>query len=184
MKKYEHAYYLEKVIRSGNLRQTIRLLKIALQGHEFDSIAFRGMSGALVAPPLALSLRKELIVVRKPSDLASGSDATHSGYLVEGCKSCKKYVIVDDLIISGRTTCSIYRAIKNFAPNAECIGAILYSNLTKEDIKQELEKRRGLDDPKFQLHKPSDPKAILKGLNCYWTKDRIAPKVITWNSWN
>ena len=47
-------------------------------GIECDAIAFRGMSGALVGPMVALELGKEFIMVRKRNA------NSHSSYMVEG----------------------------------------------------------------------------------------------------
>jgi hypothetical protein len=173
MNEYEHTYYLETVIRPNQLRNTIELCKQALAGHIFDAIAFRGMSGALIAPTLALELHKELIMVRKPSEF-KGKDATHSSYCVEGFKSSRRYVIVDDMISSGHTVCSIYRAIKEFAPHAECIGMVDYYCIKQDMIKTELERRRGLDDPTFPLLKPTNTERILNGEICLWTRDDVS----------
>jgi orotate phosphoribosyltransferase len=84
----------------------------------FDSIAFRGMSGALCAPTLAVRMKKNLIMVRKEGD------KNHSGSLVEGFSNSKRYIIVDDFIDSGNTVCEIVKAVKKFSPKAKCIGII------------------------------------------------------------
>jgi adenine/guanine phosphoribosyltransferase-like PRPP-binding protein len=119
---YSHMSYLEKSIRTANLRITIRELAAALKGHQFDAIAFRGMSGALVAPSLALRLNKTLLMVRKDKE-------THSYYQVEGDWAARRYVIVDDLIDSGETVATIFEQIRGFASEAICIGIVRYCKI-------------------------------------------------------
>lgn len=50
------------------------------------------MSGALIAPIVALRMNKPIIMVRK------SSEKSHSSRIVEGYKAASKYVILDDLI--------------------------------------------------------------------------------------
>ena len=87
---------------------------------EFDAVAFRGMSGALVAPAVAMRLKKTLLMVRK--DIAN----THSSKLVEG-KVETAYIIVDDLISSGQTIVETVKAIKSFNRKAKCVATMLYN---------------------------------------------------------
>jgi adenine/guanine phosphoribosyltransferase-like PRPP-binding protein len=122
--KYEHSSYLENLIRVKKLKLTVDNCQKALSRHVFDAIAFRGLSGSLIAVPLALAMGKEIIAVRKDSDFFAGADKTHSYHHVEGYKACKRYVIVDDLISSGRTANMIVAAIKKFAPLAKCVGLL------------------------------------------------------------
>lgn len=89
---------------------------------QFDSIAFRGMSGAVIAGALAVRLKKPLILVRKPYDV------THSCFQVEGNKAVRRYLIVDDFICSGETVGAIKKAIESFAPEAECIGVFQFQD--------------------------------------------------------
>jgi hypothetical protein len=60
-KQYDHSAYLDKVATVSNLRKTITIAAKTLKKYEFDTIAFRGMSGALPAIPLALRLKKEIV---------------------------------------------------------------------------------------------------------------------------
>jgi adenine/guanine phosphoribosyltransferase-like PRPP-binding protein len=82
---------------------------------QFDSIAFSGMSGAIIAPLLANRLKKELILVRKKGD----KDGDASGFTL-----AKSYVIVDDFIDTGDTTRRIRHQIKKWNPKAKCLGVL------------------------------------------------------------
>ena len=87
----------------------------------FDTLAFRGSSGTLIAAPLAVELQKSMILVRRLSDF---KDRVHSSHVVEGDQAARTYLIVDDFIFSGRTVACIIDAIKQFAPRASCIGML------------------------------------------------------------
>jgi len=81
----------------------------------FDSIACCGASGLLVAPLVADNLKKNLILVRKKND------KRYSPFQYEGVVP-KKFIIVDDLICSGKTVKHIINTIKEDCVLAECVG--------------------------------------------------------------
>jgi orotate phosphoribosyltransferase len=104
---------------------TIRLCVEELSKIEFDAIAFCGMSGALIAAPLAHLMHKELLMVRKNA----GNDGSHSTKFVEGIQIAKlKIVIIDDLICTGSTMRNIVMGLNRFIPGKlyEIAGVILY----------------------------------------------------------
>jgi adenine/guanine phosphoribosyltransferase-like PRPP-binding protein len=138
--KYEHTSYLENSIRVNRLRETVKHCALALKLHKFDAIAFRGLSGALVAPAVALAMNKEMIAVRKECELdKSANDKTHSDHKVEGFKASRRYIIIDDQICSGKTANSIVEAIKHFAPRAKCVG-LLEANYVKRETYKWIDK--------------------------------------------
>lgn len=69
---------------------------------KFGAIACRGVSGMVIAPALAIELKKDLIICRK--------EDAHSRSAIEG-RMWSNYIIVDDFIESGRTVIDIMRAI-------------------------------------------------------------------------
>jgi len=105
-----HSSYLYVALDPHRLAKIVAATVKALQPHkhEFDTIAFRGASGSLVGPAVALRLRKHLLLVRREED----RDASHSGLLVEGNLNTERYVIVDDFVSSGNTVAKIIEAIK------------------------------------------------------------------------
>ena len=117
--KYTHADYLP-YIRTHNLRRIIRRATKRLRdlNLKFDAIAFSGVSGALLAPPIALALNKTLLLVRK--NITDG----HSNHYVEGDIGARRYIIVDDFMSRGVTLRRIVKHIKKNAPNAKCIGVL------------------------------------------------------------
>ena len=94
-----------------------------LKEDDFDTIVFRGMSGALIAPIVAMRLNKNILMVRKPSD------CSHSGYSgkAEGCVEIDKYVIIDDFISTGHTVDNIISAVKESNSKAKLEGIFLYN---------------------------------------------------------
>lgn len=121
---YLHCDYLD-VLRLPVLTETIKRSKRIIKdsGLEFDSIAFCGMSGAVVAPALAIALKKKLIMVRKTMD------KSHSSCCVEGYIDAKKYLFVDDFISLGETFRFVRKQIKEQFTNGEsakCVGIFQY----------------------------------------------------------
>jgi phosphoribosylpyrophosphate synthetase len=87
-----------------------------LKGVKFDTVVFRGFSGAIVGPAVALRLGKPWALVRKVGD------SSHSLNTVEGYVS-SEYVIIDDFIDSGET---VNKIVSTF-PDGLCAGVYLYN---------------------------------------------------------
>ena len=121
--RFKHCDYLRNFIVPNRLQERIKLAHRALKYHDFEAIAFRGMSGALVSIPLALEMNKTLIMVRKPNT------DTHSSYPVEGDTKAKRYVIVDDFVASRATAKAVKESVSKFAPDSECIGVLEVSHI-------------------------------------------------------
>jgi adenine/guanine phosphoribosyltransferase-like PRPP-binding protein len=90
----------------------------SLRDVDFNTLVFRGFSGALVGPVVALELGKRWALIRKPHD------RTHSCYLVEG-EVFGDYVIIDDFIETGDTIKAI-RDIVEQRYAVSCKGVVLY----------------------------------------------------------
>lgn len=117
-----HSSYLHSALDRNKIDLTVNTLIHLIQENkfDFDAIAFTGMSGALIAPLVAQRLQKGLLMVRKTGD------GSHSGYIVEGGLDCTKFIIIDDLIMSGNTIRNLLEKVKTVCPNATCSGIILY----------------------------------------------------------
>lgn len=121
-----HISYLKNAIQ--NRKETIRtavnrLNKLKREGGlEFEAIAFTGLSGSLIAPAIADILGVGLIAVRKADD-----ESTHSDYGVETASENVDYIIVDDVVGSGRTVKHIQAAIERSMPDSICQGIYLYA---------------------------------------------------------
>ena len=89
---------------------------------KFDAIAFRGLSGAVVAPMVALALKKTMIAVRKSNS---------HGIKVCGDLGAQSYLIIDDFISSGVTIRKIVTGIDRASLNEPaCVGIVLYARCT------------------------------------------------------
>jgi adenine/guanine phosphoribosyltransferase-like PRPP-binding protein len=128
--RFKHCDYLRNFIVPERLEERVKLAARALKYHEFDAIAFRGMSGALISVPLALKMCKTMIMVRKPGD------DSHSTFLVEGDTQARKYVIVDDFVATGDTVRTIKREVVKFSPDSECIGVLPVNEIETEEFKK------------------------------------------------
>lgn len=108
-------FYLDCALRPNELQENIKRAAHDLkkQGYDFDAIAFRGMSGALLASPLSMALDKTMILVRKGEDC-------HSLFKVEGDVGARKYIIVDDFIGTGTTVRAIIKEIFEETKYHEC----------------------------------------------------------------
>lgn len=87
----------------------------------FDSIVCCGVSGLLVAPQVAEILNKNLIIVRKRTEIGN----CYSAFNIEGV-SPYLYVVLDDLICSGDTFKWIRNNIYEENPKAKCVGLYCY----------------------------------------------------------
>lgn len=100
----------------------------AIRDLRFDAIAFSGMSGALVAPAVAMALQKPMILARK------STDDSHAGRgVVEGALEANTYIIIDDFMSSGDTIRRIHDSVTAAAATHHihphkiiCVGIYLY----------------------------------------------------------
>jgi adenine/guanine phosphoribosyltransferase-like PRPP-binding protein len=121
--KYYGAQYLERFTNPEKLAQRINMAVRALQGHEFDCVAFTGMSGMLIGPPVALQMGKTFLMVRKDYD------TSHSSMYVEGDYAARRYVILDDFSETGNTIRRIKDSIQDCSPDAKCIGMLAVAHI-------------------------------------------------------
>jgi len=85
----------------------------------FDTVACCGTSGLLVVPQITEILNKNILIVRKKNE------QRYSPFLYEGVVP-KNYIIIDDLICSGKTIKHILRTIKEDVPAAKCFGVYCF----------------------------------------------------------
>ena len=104
--------YLKNIFVTDTRKQIVHRLvaNINESGLDFDSVVFRGMSGALIVPEVAGVLNKPIVLVRK-------DDGSHSSHIVEGYAHVKKYIIIDDLIYMGHTITNIVDRMNNHRVN-------------------------------------------------------------------
>jgi orotate phosphoribosyltransferase len=118
-----HSDYIHASLHPQRRADKIKAAVEALQSIEFDAIAVRGMSGAIIGGAIAHALGKPIILVRKHK---YNEESHHSCMQVEGplhWNPRARYVIVDDFVSSGLTFRRIQAEIDGAA---ECVGAYLY----------------------------------------------------------
>lgn len=116
--------YLNPFTEHGQHKEAIDGLIKVLDPHRdtFEAVAFRGLSGSIVAPAVAYMMGKGVIAVAKDTN-------RHGSCLVEGpCLS--PYIIVDDFVGTGNTIDAIREAIRHESPRSPgpLIGIALYAS--------------------------------------------------------
>ena len=112
------ASHLWRFLQPQELKIMTRVAVSVLSKHDFDAVAFRGISGNLIAPAIAMEMNKSLIAVRKTTK------DCHSDRRVEGDIAARRYVIVDDFICSGATVNAIMDEIYEVNKEGRCIGVL------------------------------------------------------------
>ncbi len=121
-----HAAYLDLAFDQQKLLKQARK---DLRGQPIDLLVGCGLSGALVVPLLAYSLRKRYAIVRKKGDARSRN---HSSNRVEGNMQIgDRWVFVDDFVASGDTRKWVERWMTHIKVShlklRQC-GTYMYSN--------------------------------------------------------
>lgn len=123
---YTHCQHMSNALPRTAADNTIHaaVSLIRSKNTQFDTFAFRGMSGAIFAPVLAHLMHKEMIMVRK-----NKGNGCASGRWVEGFKHARRYILVDDLICSGSSAVDTILAVKVFTNSkAELVDVLLYDS--------------------------------------------------------
>ena len=115
--------YFSDVINPGTASKTLKRLVLAIKTSnvEFDFIAVRGISGALVGSYLTVKLGKSIVVVRKEHDDTHGRSIEYDDINLRN----SRYIIVDDGISSGKTICEIIDKLQK-EYHSEFVGAFMY----------------------------------------------------------
>lgn len=116
-----HTSYMSYAHKSW--RKVLAQARLHLDPQNYDTLVGTGLSGAILIPRLAGSLRKNWLMVRKPGD------GSHSFSLAEGTLG-SRWVFVDDLIDSGTTFDRVTDAVKDICESRKhkttFVGAYLY----------------------------------------------------------
>lgn len=116
------ASYIPSQAYDGERRSNLIDLLVALieeSGTDFETVVFRGTSGALIAPCVADRMRKHLTVIRKHQEHAHTSRTTE-GWIRE----TTRYIIVDDFISEGETVRTIVEAMSQH--QGQLVAVYLY----------------------------------------------------------
>ena len=120
-----HASYLTNALqdRKKHIRLAVnRINKLRRDGLDFDAIAFMGLSGSLVGAAIADRLEVGIMAVRKEAEVR------HSSWASERTPDCITYIIVDDVVDSGKTVNNIMGELCKEA----CQGIYLYADIGEQ----------------------------------------------------
>jgi hypothetical protein len=112
---------------TDDLALMVRRATAALRPHlqRFSFIATSGMSGVLVGAPVSIRLKRPLVIIRKPGDVA------HTYSDVVGGPARGPYVVLDDFISFGHTYTRIRSRLEtsdDLGPLVRYAGVYLYSD--------------------------------------------------------
>ena len=123
-----------------DLEAAVRCANVELREYadDFDAIVVTGMSGMSVGFPLALRLRKPIMVVRKDDD-----DCHQSGGCVVGMTKSQarfaRLLWVDDFVSTGDTLYRVTEKVEAFSEGARVVGYYLYQGTHGEGQNTTLE---------------------------------------------
>ena len=101
------------------VKRTVNMIQST--GIRFDAIAFRGFSGAIVAPAVAMLFGKPLMLIRKETRNSHGE-------IYEGSKRVNlRYIIIDDFIATGKTLEAIMQVVNRHVFNAHLVAVFFYN---------------------------------------------------------
>lgn len=131
------ASYFEDLMRTDRRNQFIKnavsVLKKWKKKNHFDAIAFRGMSGAIIAPVIAYEMNLPVIVIRKEYD--DTHDFRRVFGFVEPRHHTVKYIIIDDFIETGNTVNEIVKGVSEAVKDSELVGIFLYYRSEESSLK-------------------------------------------------
>jgi adenine/guanine phosphoribosyltransferase-like PRPP-binding protein len=124
MSYYFHGGYL----KGEGIAETVKSCKALLKKKklDFDTIGVRGHSGMLIGAPLAMQLKKDLLIVRKKGE------KSHSSNSVTGWGRDQKILLVDDFICTGATLKAMHKEIKANCDSPTILGILLYASGRRE----------------------------------------------------
>lgn len=101
------------------VRQTVDAL--APHADEFDSIAVQGTSGLVIGAPVALAMRKPLVIVREDTEL----QCYHSQDVENARNAGERVLFLDDQISSGATLADVRRKL-SYNTRGRVVATYLY----------------------------------------------------------
>jgi adenine/guanine phosphoribosyltransferase-like PRPP-binding protein len=112
--------YLSPLFNPTVLRRVVANCSKTVKQLKPDAIVCRGLSGISIAFAVSIATGVPVAVVRK-------KDGNHSTFDVEGVINFKSYVVIDDLVDSGKTLKKIRQQVKSKEKDSNCIGVLLYN---------------------------------------------------------
>lgn len=117
--------YLNKIYETKKFKITVnkvvREIRKIHKKTKINAIAFTGSSGAALAYPVSYITGIPLLCIRK------STKDNHYRNRLEGHVNPKNYIIIDDIIATGRTVKSIRKAIAKESPKSKLLNVVLYN---------------------------------------------------------
>lgn len=125
MANNNHAHHLRPFLSKELRNVLVDIVLEQLEPHQdsFDSIAACGVSMLSISPIIAHLMNKQLVVVRKKTDKEN-----NSGKIVEFVDKPERYIIIDDLVATGRTILYINDCMQKHA-SGQLVGVMPTYNL-------------------------------------------------------
>lgn len=141
--------YLSDIFDNANRNKIIKNLVRSIKQHtdlDFNAVVVTGVSGLIVGPQVASKLKKQLIVIRKSEKTHSENSVEHLIKYKYDCGTILKYIVIDDLIETGKTIRRIKKKLQYEFDDCklESKGIFLYHN-------QRTRRRRILKAPQFLM---------------------------------
>lgn len=109
---------------AANVNQVVT--KLRPRKDQFDSIVVRGMSGVIVGSPVALRLKKPLVVVRKWGE-KSHAQSEGSGQIINAQNIGDRWLFLDDFTLTGTTLKTCKRHLNRYG--CEHVASFFYRDM-------------------------------------------------------
>lgn len=118
---FDYDSYWSWKFKPDQIKERFQLVKSLLKkAPEHDTIAVSGTSGVWLAPLLILE-GKNVVLVRKEGEYSHGKQVEgHTGAMIN------RFIVVDDLICSGKTVRYIEGSLLALSPRNKMVGIVLY----------------------------------------------------------
>lgn len=152
--------HLRKPFDPVQLRKIAIAMELRRRELGADLVVVRGLSGTLVASAMNVLFETPIAIVRKPNEQSHGwaveliEERPVDNYWGYEAVKYNDWIIIDDLISSGRTVNSIIEAVdehKKTTVLGLCVGILLYHNDEKEEDMHHYNEELAI--PVFQIGK-------------------------------
>lgn len=132
--RLRNSFYLSSIFSGAKTyNDVVDAVCERLKDKDFDFIAFRGFSGAMVAVGVAAKLDKGLLLCRKTDESGAGNShgaPLQATFMPDGRPpEPKKILVFDDFTSSGNTFRCIFKRLKEYGLDDKVVAYFLYERL-------------------------------------------------------
>ena len=119
--------YISAMLEPSSIRKMVKKTVAAIISAKlnYEAIAVRGNSGVLIDAPLAIALKKPIIVIRKSDQNAHSDRAIEYPEMWANVYPKLNVILIDDGVCRGDTVDACIRACKE--ANITIVGAFMYN---------------------------------------------------------